>query len=120
MQRDPAFLYYDADAARDTSHMSRLERGGYFDIIQAQRKFIGITLEQAKKVLGKDFDKCWPQIELILQKEGDVFFIEWVRNAIEKRAKNNEGQRLKMQNYWDKKKSLDSEPMEHSEDLDEM
>ena len=116
MSRDPAFLYYDGDAARDTSHMSRLERGCYFDIIQAQRKFNGVTLEQGRKILGKDFEKCWPQIELILQKEGDVFFIEWVRDAIEKRAKNSETQKRKIQDYWDRKKSSDAEPMEQRED----
>lgn len=56
--RDPAFLYYDADAARDVSHMNRLERGCYFDIIQAQRKFGAMSENLIKKVLGTDFDEC--------------------------------------------------------------
>lgn len=102
MGKDPAFLFYDGDAARDVSHMTRLERGCYFDLIQAQKKFYGYTMEQARKILGKDFDECWPAIELILLKEGDAYYIEWLRDAMNKRAKNNEAQRKRIQDYWDK------------------
>ena len=105
MGRDPAFLFYDADAARDVSHMTRLERGCYFDLIQAQKKFYGFTVEQARKILGKDFVDCWPAMELILQTEGDAYYIEWLRDAMVKRAKNNETQRQRIQKYWDEKKS---------------
>ena len=105
MGRDPCFLFYDADAARDVSHMTRLERGCYFDLIQAQKKFYGFTVEQARKILGKDFVDCWGAMELILQKEGDAYYIEWLRDAMIKRAKNNEIQRQKIQKYWDDKKN---------------
>jgi len=102
--KDPAFLFYDGDAARDVSHMNRLERGAYFDIIQAQRKFGGITVEQARKILGKDFDEVWPAIELILTKSEDKYFIEWVSDSIENRKEYAEKQRKRIQDYWDKKK----------------
>lgn len=103
--KDPAFLFYDGDAAKDVSHMNRLERGCYFDLIQAQRKFGGYTVEQARKILGKDFNDCWPAIELILSKdENDVYYIEWVRNSIIKRKEHAELQRKRIQDYWDKKK----------------
>jgi hypothetical protein len=105
MGRDPAFLFYDADASRDVSHMNRLERGCYFDLMQAQKKFCGFTVEQARKILGKDFDFCWSALELILQKEGNVYYIEWLRESMEKRAKNNETQRKRIQDYWDKIKN---------------
>jgi hypothetical protein len=105
MGRDPAFLFYDADAARDVSHMTRLERGCYFDLIQAQKKFYGFTIEQARKILGADFDHCWSAMELILQKEEGAYFIEWLRDSMEKRAKNNETQRKKIQVYWDERKN---------------
>jgi hypothetical protein len=104
MTKDPAFLFYDGDAARDVSHMNRLERGAYFDIIQAQRKFGGITVEQARKILGKDFDEVWPAIELILIKSEDKFFIEWVKDSIENRKDHAEKQRKRIQDYWDNKK----------------
>lgn len=106
MAKDPAFLFYDGDAARDVSHMNRLERGAYFDLIQSQRKFGGYTVEQARKILGKDFDEVWPAIELILSKDNsNVFFIEWVKNSIENRADHAEKQRKRIQDYWDRKKN---------------
>lgn len=101
--KDPAFLYYDGDAARDVSHMNRLERGCYFDLIQAQRKFNGFTVEQARKILGKDFEECWPAIELILECENDIFYIVWVRDSIDNRKKYNEKQKERIQNYWNNK-----------------
>lgn len=106
MSKDPAFLFYDGDAARDVSHMNRLERGCYFDFIQAQRKFHGITIEQARKILGKDFDSCWQALELILTLKDGLYYIEWVRESIEKRRIHAEMQRKRIQDYWDKKKNI--------------
>ena len=104
--KDPAFLFYDGDAARDVSHMNRLERGAYFDLIQAQRKFGGLTVEQIRKVLGKDFDEVWPALELILYKtETEKFYIEWVQVSIENRKQFAERQRKRIQDYWDEKKN---------------
>lgn len=102
--KDPAFLFYDGDAARDVSHMNRLERGCYFDLIQAQRKFNGITVEQARKILGKDFDTCWESLELILACEDDKYRIQWVDEAIKNRKAYSEIQRKRIQDYWDKKR----------------
>lgn len=105
MSKDPAFLFYDGDAARDVSHMSRLERGCYFDLIQALRKFHGITTEQARKILGSDFDTCWESIEMILSKDSEgKYYIEWLRESVKKRAQNSEIQRERIQKYWDEKK----------------
>lgn len=116
MARDPAFLFYDGDAARDVSHMNRLERGAYFDIIQAQRKFYGntaeqqclyrgITVEQLRKILGRDFDSCWPSIELILEKDQNGnYSIPWLTESLKKRSNHAESQRKRIQDYWDNKK----------------
>jgi hypothetical protein len=106
MAKDPAFLFYDGDAARDVSHMNRIERGCYFDLIQAQRKFGGYTVEQARKILGKDFKKCWPAIEMILtMKDDGKYHIEWLSESTQKRKEHAEKQRKRIQDYWDKKKS---------------
>jgi hypothetical protein len=103
--KDPAFLFYDGDAARDVSHMNRLERGAYFDLIQAQRKFGGFTMEQIRKILGKDFEEVWPALELILFKtETEKYYIEWVENSIQNRKQHAEKQRKRIQDYWDGKK----------------
>ena len=104
MGKDPAFLFYDGDAAKDVSHMNRLERGCYFDLIQAQRKFHGITVEQARKILGNDFDACWGSLELILTNDNGVYCIEWLRDSIKKRADYAEIQRKRITDHWNKVK----------------
>lgn len=85
---DFCFTYYDGDAASDTAHMNRLERGCYHDLVLFQRKIKGsLTLDQIKKILGKDFEQCWPSLELILKKDSEKkFFIEWLDNS-EKKSK---------------------------------
>lgn len=101
-KKDPAFLFYDGDAAIDVSHMNRLERGAYFDLIQAQRKFGGYTVEQARKILGKDFVDVWPALELILSKTDEgVYYIEWIKLSMEDRKVYKEKQRKRIQDYWD-------------------
>jgi len=91
--KDPAFLFYDGDAARDVSHMNRLERGCYFDIIQAQRKFGRLSEELIKKILGKDFDSCWESIKICLSYDNHMFFIEWLENSTIKRKEYSESRR---------------------------
>lgn len=98
MAKDPAFLFYDGDAARDVSHMSRLERGCYFDFLQAQKKFGAMKMPQIQKILGKDFEECWPALNLILTYDKDMYYIGWLKDSIEKRqnysesrAKNRKG-----------------------------
>lgn len=78
---DFCFTYYDGDAARDMAHMNRLERGAYSDIIISQRKFGHLTLDQIKKILGKDFAECWPAIELVMKQAEGKFFIEWLQTS---------------------------------------
>jgi hypothetical protein len=98
--RDPAFLFYDADAARDVSHMNRLERGCYFDLIQAQLKFGSFTTDQARKILGKEFSECWGAIELILTKEEDKFLIPWVKESVQRRMRYSDMQRQRANERW--------------------
>lgn len=93
MAKDPAFLFYDGDAARDVSHMNRLERGCYFDIIQAQKKFGRLSIGQIMKVLGSDFDECWAAIELVLKEHDSKFYIEWLEESIMKRVQFSESRR---------------------------
>ena len=85
MPKDPAFLFYPGDASEDTQFMSRLERGCYFDILKAQKKFERFTLDQLKRVLGSDFETCWPSIKVVLTTDDNYYWIEWLRESIEKR-----------------------------------
>jgi hypothetical protein len=84
-KEDFCFTYYDGDAARDTTHMNRLERGAYHDMVISQRKFGHLSLDQVKKILGRDFAECWPAIELIMKVDTEgKFFIEWLDTSIQK------------------------------------
>lgn len=87
MKRDPAFLFYDGDASRDVSHMNRLEKGAYFDIIMAQRKFGPMNLEFVKKILGKDFDSVWEGIKPVMTYVKNMYSISWLADSIKKRKK---------------------------------
>jgi hypothetical protein len=93
MGKDPAFLFYPADAAEDVSHMNRLERGCYFDIIQAQKKFGRLSEELIKKILSHDFDSCWNSIKICLTYVDHMYFIEWLENSIEKRRAYSESRK---------------------------
>lgn len=103
--KDPAFLFYPGDASEDTQFMNRLERGCYFDILKAQKKFRKFTLALIQKVLGNDFQACWPAIESVLAKDGDLYFIGWANDAIENRAEHSAKQKKRIEEYWAKKRS---------------
>lgn len=82
-KEDFCFTFFDGDATRDASHMNRTERGGYYDLIIAQRRFGPLSLDQIKKVLGSDFEQIWPALELTMKQEDGKYFIEWLRNSIQ-------------------------------------
>lgn len=86
---DFCFTYYDGDAARDMSHMNRLERGAYTDLIISQRKFGHLTKDQIKKTLGNDFGSVWESVSLVLKVDQNAkYYIEWLDNS-EKKAKTH-------------------------------
>lgn len=105
MSKDPAFLFYPGDASNDTQFMNRLERGAYFDLVKSQRLFHGYSMDQLRKVLGKDFDQVWPSLELILQQDETGYFIGWVRESISNRNAFSKKQSERINKYWEKKKS---------------
>lgn len=105
-KEDFCYTYYDGDAARDKAHMDRLERGAYDDLISLQRKVGPFTLDQAKKVLSKDFVECWPAQEMILKTdEQGRFFIDWLKNSVEKSRAHSIKQKIKIDEYWNKKRA---------------
>jgi len=90
---DPAFLFYPGDASEDTQMMNRLERGAYFDILKAQKRFEKFTFDQLKKVLGKDFETVWPALQICLTCEEDMYFIRWVSDSIQRWREYSESRR---------------------------
>jgi hypothetical protein len=100
MSKDPAFLFYPGDAANDTQFMNRLERGAYFDLVKSQRLFGGFTAVQLRKILGADFETVWPSLELVLEKDGDLFFVGWLRVSISKRDDYSKKQSERIKKRW--------------------
>jgi phage anti-repressor protein len=112
-KEDFCFTYYDGDAARDKAHMDRLERGAYDDLISAQRKRGHLSLEDIKKVLSKDFERCWPSLEWILKTDDqNKYFIEWVEKSVEKSRAYSKKQSDRIKQFWDKKKNQNQTPEE--------
>lgn len=93
MSKDPAFLFYPNDWAGGTQWMTRLERGAYLDLLLYQVSNTCFSLDDAKRVLGADFDACWPRIkEKFLEKNGK-FFNAKLTEVIEKRRNFTESRR---------------------------
>jgi hypothetical protein len=92
-KEDFCYTHYDGDEARDMAHMNRLERGAYTDLRVFQRKVGHLSLDQIKKVLSKDFEECWPGIELVLKQDEDgKYFIEWLENSLQRAKRHSSKQ----------------------------
>jgi hypothetical protein len=100
MAKDPAFLFYPADASQDTQFMNRLERGAYFDLVKGQRMYGGFTVVQLRKILGNDFESVWPSLELVLEFDGERYFVGWLRLSISKRDSYSEKQSERVKKRW--------------------
>jgi hypothetical protein len=117
MAKDPAFLFYPGDASEDTQFMNRLERGCYFDILKAQKKFGRFSLDQIKKVLGGDFDSCWPALEIVLKSENGFYFIEWVDDAVTARKAFSESRRNNRKGKKSSEKEVNQTSLSYDEDM---
>lgn len=65
------------DWAGGTRHLTRLQRGAYFDILMEQvheNESDGLTLEQIRDILGEDFGACWPLIQRKFVCDDDVHY----------------------------------------------
>jgi hypothetical protein len=102
MAKDPAFLFYPADASNDTQFMNRLERGAYFDLVKGQRLYGGYTMVQLRKILGSDFESVWPSLELVLEFDGERYFVGWLKSSISKREDYSKKQSERIKKRWNK------------------
>lgn len=102
-REDFCFTWYDGDAARDMQHMNRLARGAYYDLVSFQRKVGPFTIDQARGILNKDFEECWPVVSLILKQDGEgKYFIEWVVTSMNRTRKNSKTNKERVAEYWRK------------------
>lgn len=92
-KEDPAFLFYPGAASEDTQFMNRLQRGCYFDLVKAQKKFRSFDIDEIKMVMGADFDTCWKALEIVLGEEDGRYYIKWLAIAIAEREAFSESRR---------------------------
>jgi len=104
-KEDFCFTFYDGDAARDMAHMNRLERGGYMDILLAQRKFGKLSEDRIKKILGKDYAEIWSGIEVVLKKDDTGIYVAWLWDSEMKAKKHSEKQKKNAEERWSGEKS---------------
>lgn len=105
MAKDPAILAYPRDIAADIVYLDRQARGAYLEFMLAQYKFGRLSLIMIQKICGTDFEKIWPQLQLVLSKDdGGAYYIEWLEESIENRKKYSETQRKRIEDYWKAKK----------------
>ena len=98
--KDPAFLFYPADASQDTQFMNRLERGAYFDLVKGQRIYGGYTVVQLRKILGNDFDAVWPSLELVMEFDGERYHVGWLKLSLYKREEYSKKQSDRVSKRW--------------------
>jgi hypothetical protein len=70
-----------------TAYMTRLERGGYHDLLMCQAsRQEPMSIEIVQRVLGSDFDKIWPNIcQKFCEKKG-LFFSQKMAEEVERSA----------------------------------
>ncbi len=90
---DPAFLFYVNDWAGGTQWLSRLQRGGYLDLLLYQVDNTSFSYDIAKTVLGTDFNEIWPIIKAKFKEENGLFFNEKMRKVLNDRHQYTESRR---------------------------
>ena len=93
MAKEFAFLFYINDWAGGTQWMTRLQRGGYLDLLLYQVNNTSFSLEEVKLILGSDFDNIWPMVSSKFTVEQGLFFNEKMRNVLLERVKFTESRR---------------------------
>jgi len=93
MEKDFAFLFYVNDWAGGTQWLSRLQRGAYLDLLLYQVHNDFFTLDEAKTILGEDFEKCWSSLEKKFIFENNKFYNEKMKFILQARKQFTESRR---------------------------
>ena len=93
-KKDFAFLFYVNDWAGGTQWMSRLQRGGYLDLLLYQVNNHKISFDEIKQILGDDFERCWDKLSSKFIKDDNGFYYnKKMSEVIELRSKFTESRR---------------------------
>jgi len=87
MRKDFAFLFYVNDWAGGTMGMNRIQRGGYLDLLLYQFNNTCFSLDEARGVLGDDFDIVWRVAERkFTLNSNNMYYNEKMQEVKENRA----------------------------------
>jgi hypothetical protein len=100
-----AFLFYVNDWAGGTQWLTRLQRGGYLDLLLYQVNNTCFSLEEIKKILGNDFDNIWTSISCKFIEENGKFYNKKMREVLEARFKFTDSRRNNRLNKTKKHKN---------------
>jgi len=88
------FLFYVNDWAGGTQWMTRLQRGGYLDLLLFQVNNTRFSLDDAKRILGDDFDVIWNNIQnKFITDENGFFYNLKMKLVLDARTKFTESRR---------------------------
>jgi len=95
MAKDPAFLFYPNDWLGGTRHLSFEAKGAYMELLILQFNMGPFTMDDAKHVLGSNWDNLWVSLKRKFSTDGDeVFWNVRLKAEMDKRNKHSEHQRL--------------------------
>jgi len=81
------YLYDLQQEAQDILGMTDSEIGAYTKIKHMQFRLGSFTEKEARKTIGKRFDRVWPALKMCMAKDGAVYYIPWIEWARKKRDK---------------------------------
>lgn len=125
-KRMPSVDFFADDWIGGTYRMSRLERGGYIDLLVAQVQEKGfLTEEIIREILGDDYDVLWPKLRQKFIEKGGKIWNERMLHEIQRRqaysksrSSNGKGDRSTCKAHAKHMKSICSTHAEHIGDGD--
>lgn len=102
MAKDPAVLFYTQDFLVGSSLFTPVQKGHYITLLcyQQQSETGSLPLEQVKVLMGKDFTKQWPAIQVKFKEDKNGFYNERMRKEINRRKQHSEKQKERVSERW--------------------
>lgn len=102
MAKDPSVLFYTQDFLIGSSLLTPIQKGHYITLLchQHQSSTGSLRLDDVRKLLGKDFEKHWPQLKEKFKEDSSGFFNERMRVEIDKRSTYSKKQSERAAKGW--------------------
>lgn len=114
--KDFAFMFMPGDYLRDTQCLSEKTQVAYDRIMCEHMRNICITQAQLNFFTKRLSEDEKSELEMVLSKDSDGYFIEWVRDSINKRKAYSESRRKNREQKSDKDMLSHDHHMEYEDD----